>query len=110
MKMLRNENDVGLAADLLIIHYALWLHRKAVLPTKASELSELANISTAMMRCDETFTDCMQSLLSYAPSFREDYEACFVNARIMDIGDYMMSTVVLYKSSIATYLVYLEVG
>lgn len=73
-------------------------------------MSNIANISTAIVRHKETFTEIKQSLLSYARPFEKKCSLRFVDLCIMDIVCDMMSSSVLATNSWAAYVRYITAG
>lgn len=69
------------------MHYASRVDYKAIAPAQAIKLSKIANISTKLLRHYATYTDMIQSLMSFARAFNEDYGIRFDNVRsvVVDI-------------------------
>lgn len=54
------------------------------------KLRKIANISTSTVKRKVTFTDSMQSTLSYAQAPEDHYAVCFVDLLIRDIVEEMV--------------------
>lgn len=65
--------------------YAFQNGGKPISPAQAIKTSKVASISTATLWRQPTFTNSIQSLLSNAWAFEENYEICFVEVRIIDL-------------------------
>lgn len=64
--------------------YAFRVDSKAILPSQKIKLNNTANISTSTVRLKVTFTDTIQSLLSYSQALEKDLAVIFVNLCILD--------------------------
>lgn len=92
------------------MYYAFLLDGKAILTIQVIKLSNIASTSLAIVRCEATAADTMQSLISSFQAFWEDYGPRFVGLRIMVILHDMISSIFLAASSVATYVRYIRVG
>lgn len=92
------------------MRYVFLDESKPILPCQAIKLSKTENISTANVRRKATFTDRMQSLLSYTRVFKEDIGVRFVDVRIMDIEEKMVFSMFLAASSRTTHVRYIRTG
>lgn len=90
-KMRRDEHDVEWAAGSLRTCYALRVDGKPIFPAHTITLARIVNIPTANLRRRATLKDMMESLMSYTQTFEEFRAVDFVDARIMDISEDMIS-------------------
>lgn len=78
-----DEREQALAA--LCMRYALDFDSKVISLGQTVKLSKIANISTAIVRCNTTFTDMMLILLRYMRASVKDFGLHFVGVRILDL-------------------------
>lgn len=69
--MLGDGERVEWAAELLCVRYAFRVDGNSISAAQAIIMSQLANISTAIVRRKATFMDTLHSLLSYALTFKK---------------------------------------
>lgn len=91
--MLRDEDRLGWAAEPLHMSYVLRAESKPISPAQAIKVSEIANISIAIVRREAAFADRMHNLLSYARLLKKDYGAGFVCVRITNFVEDMMLSI-----------------
>lgn len=63
-----------------------------------------------MVRRETSFTDTVQSVRNYVQSFEEDLVVSFVDARVPNIVENMISSNLLVENSKATYARYNRVA
>lgn len=110
VETLGDHNGVEWAAETLHIRYEFRLHAKRISLAQKIKLSKIANIFTAILRLEVTFTNLMRSLLSYSGAFEEDYGVLFVDIRIKDIVEDMTPSNFLTANFRATYTHYIRIG
>lgn len=91
------------AAELLHMRYAFHTDGKHIILGRTIEQSKVANISTAIIRRETSFTDTIQSRFNYVRVFEEKHPVSFVNARVVEIVEDKMSSNFLNANSKATY-------
>lgn len=69
VELVRGEHHMAWAAKLFFMQYAFCIDGKPINPAQEIKLSKIVNISTAIVRCETSFTDTMQSVLNYVPAF-----------------------------------------
>lgn len=73
VKILREGDGMKWAAQPLRMLCALKIGGKPISSAEALEPGKIASIATAVVRHEASFTGCIQSLLSYAQRFEEEY-------------------------------------
>lgn len=71
VELLRDEDNLVLAAEPLRMLYVLWVDNKTISLAQAIKLGTAANIYTTDVRCKSILTRSLQSLLSYRKAFKE---------------------------------------
>lgn len=90
-KFLGDENSLKWAFQPLRIRYKLRADREPIASAQALELRKNFNISSAIERPKATFTDTMQSNLSYVWAFQENNSVLIVDLRITDTVEVWIS-------------------
>lgn len=76
------------------MRYAFCVDSRAILTAQTIKQRNLANIFTAIAQSEATAIDAMQSPLSYARAFEEDYDVQIFDVRIWDfVEDDMFSNI-----------------
>lgn len=87
VEMVRDKNDLSLAAEQLGFWYAFRSDDKPVFPAQAIKLSRTTNSSTVIVQREASFKNNIHSVLCYLQVFEENYSTSFVEALNTDITD-----------------------
>lgn len=107
--MLRGEDCLSWAVNLLRMQYVVWVHFKAFFQAQPIKLSTITKLSTAVVRREKTVTDTVQNSLSYEQTFKEDLALHLVAVRIFAIVVDMMSSKFLADNSRVAYVGYIRI-
>lgn len=107
--MVRDDDSMISVADPLRMYQALPVDGKAISPAQSIKLSETTSVSTANVQREATFTDSMESMLSYTSRFEKNYGEHFVDVRVMDVIDDMACSNALALKSRPTFVCYIGV-
>lgn len=99
----------GVSIDNIAHALRVLVDRTGILPAQTVKPNKIASISTAIVGCEATFSDMVQSLLRYVWPSGEYYGVCFVNVHILDIVDDIIDYNFWSVSSGATYVRYIKV-
>lgn len=108
--LLRDEEGVERASDLLRMRCASLVDNKPILPAQSIQSSKLCNISNVLLGCKASFTNTIQSLERFGRPLENEHSVRAVDMGITEIVEDMMSWKVLVASSGAIYVRYIEEG
>lgn len=77
---------------------------RGITTEEAMKLRMVANTTTAFVRGDRSVIDLLTSMLSYMQALIAKYHVSFLDARIIDIVDYMISSDVWSLQSQSDYV------
>lgn len=92
------------------MRYALWIDGKYNSPDQAINLTEICNISIWIVQRQTTFTDTIQSQLSYMRAFEKDYGVYLFDLCLTDIVENTMSSKFFADNCRAAQKRYVRVG
>lgn len=99
VEILRDEDDVVRAAELLRIHYAFRVGDKLFSPAQTIKLSKCFTIFTAIMWREGTLTGSTQIQLSYARVLEDGFDMHYADMHIMGAVEKRMSSHFLASNS-----------
>lgn len=103
LKLFKNEDYLQWAVKPCFIRYAFRIDGKSIFLAPVTKMSRIAKISTVFVRRKPGFTNTIQSVLSYAQAFEQNFRMSFVDARVLDIIHDLTSSNLLAANSQVTY-------
>lgn len=106
--LLRDEESMKWTAKQLHMSYVCRTDSKSLSPVQTIGPSKIANSATPFFSRKATFTDTIESPLSYVWPSWNDYGAHFDNIPILDIMEDMMSSILLEANFRVVYIRYIR--